>query len=124
MILINPIAKFALTMEPVAQAVKKENKILDNNFFSTLLCRMACGFLCLTAARFVPFLAYLMALVGSFLTMGVSVIFPVICHQKLYGSRLSREQQLWNVFVIVLGVFCAISGTAAAVIKLMEQHVI
>ena len=32
---------------------------------------------CLVTARFVPFLALLMALIGSFLTINVSLIFPV-----------------------------------------------
>eukprot|EP01025_Chloroclados_australasicus_P050364 TRINITY_DN5782_c0_g2_i2.p1 TRINITY_DN5782_c0_g2~~TRINITY_DN5782_c0_g2_i2.p1 ORF type:complete len:507 (-),score=28.15 TRINITY_DN5782_c0_g2_i2:372-1805(-) len=124
MILINPVAKFALTLEPVAQALKKQSKGQDDGFASTLLCRFLLGFLCLTAARYVPFLAYFMALVGSFLTMGVSVIFPVLCHQQLFGNRLNQGKQLWNKFVAVLGVGCAVSGTAAALIKLMEKAVI
>jgi hypothetical protein len=43
---------------------------------------MAAG--CLAAARFVPFLAYVMSLIGSFLTISVSVIFPAACHLSIF----------------------------------------
>ncbi len=43
---------------------------------------LACG--CLAAARFVPFLAFFMSLIGSFLTIAVSVILPVSVHLKIF----------------------------------------
>lgn len=39
--------------------------------------RTALAISCLITARVVPFLALLMALIGSFLTINVSLIFPV-----------------------------------------------
>lgn len=45
---------------------------------------LAC--LCLAAARYVPFLAYFMSLIGSFLTIGVSVILPVSLHLKIFQA--------------------------------------
>lgn len=38
----------------------------------------------LAAARFCPFLSLLMALIGSFLTVNVSLIFPAVLHLKLH----------------------------------------
>ena len=43
---------------------------------------LACG--CLAAARFVPFLAFFMSLIGSFLTIAVSVVLPVSVHLKIF----------------------------------------
>ena len=43
---------------------------------------------CLMAARFVPFLAYVMSLIGSFLTISVSVIFPAACHLSIFQARM------------------------------------
>lgn len=42
-----------------------------------LVVRTGLAVSCLITARFVPFLALLMALIGSFLTINVSLIFPV-----------------------------------------------
>ncbi len=42
---------------------------------------------CLAAARFVPFLAYVMSLIGSFLSISVSVICPAACHLSIFHVR-------------------------------------
>ena len=49
--------------------------------------RTALACICLMAARFVPFLAYVMSLIGSFLTISVSVIFPAACHLSIFQAR-------------------------------------
>ena len=80
-VLINPVAKFALTMEPVAAAataaVGRGKAVVG---LQRLAVRTVIATIILMAARSVPFLAYVMALVGSFLTVSVSVTFPAICH--------------------------------------------
>ena len=43
---------------------------------------LACA--CLAAARYVPFLAYFMSLIGSFLTIAVSVVLPISLHLKIF----------------------------------------
>ena len=48
--------------------------------------RTALAGACLVAARFVPFLAYVMSLIGSFLTISVSVIFPAACHLSIFQA--------------------------------------
>lgn len=50
--------------------------------------RTAVAVACLAAARFVPFLAYVMSLIGSFLTISVSVIFPAACHLRIFQVLL------------------------------------
>lgn len=49
---------------------------------------------CLVAARYVPFLAYVMSLIGSFLTISVSVIFPAACHLSIFRVRRTILQAL------------------------------
>ena len=79
LVLINPIAKFALTMEPVGAAATKAAGATSG--LPRLLVRTVVALSILAAARSLPFLAYVMALVGSFMTISVSVTFPAICHQ-------------------------------------------
>lgn len=59
-----------------------------------LLTRTALAIGILLAARSVPFLGQVMALVGSFLTISVSVTFPPLCHQV--GVEVEMEEGgLW-----------------------------
>ena len=52
---------------------------------------------CLVTARFVPFLALLMALIGSFLTINVSLIFPVGVTLHACGVRIGvRQGTAWH----------------------------
>ena len=46
--------------------------------------RTALALACLAAARYVPFLAYFMSLIGSFLTIAVSVVLPISLHLKIF----------------------------------------
>lgn len=80
LVLINPIAKFALTMEPVSAAVQRAAGATEIGV-KRILVRTAVAIAILIAARSLPFLAVVMALVGSFMTVSVSVTFPALCHQ-------------------------------------------
>ena len=79
LVLVNPIAKFALTMEPVGAAATRAARTPTG--LPRLAVRTLVALGMLAAARSLPFLAYVMALVGSFMTISVSVTFPAICHQ-------------------------------------------
>lgn len=119
-ILVNPIAKFALTMEPVAAAAQgvvpggREGLV-------RVVVRSAVAVAILLAARSLPFLAYVMALVGSFMTISVSVTFPAICHQVLCGAGNSPARTAWNGFVAVLGLCLTILGTTASMKSLAAK---
>lgn len=88
-ILVNPIAKFALTMEPVSAALQSAVPG-GRQGLMRLVVRTVLAVAILMAARSLPFLAHLMALVGSFMTISVSVTFPPLCHQvrKRRGGRM------------------------------------
>ena len=52
--------------------------------------RLALAALCFLAARYVPFLATLMSLIGACLTMNISVILPAVFHLRLLKVRMQR----------------------------------
>lgn len=120
-VLVNPIAKLALTMEPVAaattSAVAARTKgrvfsILDrvprmgynkgilrrllagaagmNAQVRRLAVRTGMALACLTAACNVPFLALVMSLIGSLLTIGTAIILPVAIHLKIFQACSSK----------------------------------
>eukprot|EP00199_Chlamydomonas_sp_CCMP681_P000942 CAMPEP_0119103356 /NCGR_PEP_ID=MMETSP1180-20130426/1798_1 /TAXON_ID=3052 ORGANISM="Chlamydomonas cf sp, Strain CCMP681" /NCGR_SAMPLE_ID=MMETSP1180 /ASSEMBLY_ACC=CAM_ASM_000741 /LENGTH=441 /DNA_ID=CAMNT_0007087827 /DNA_START=206 /DNA_END=1531 /DNA_ORIENTATION=- len=122
LLLINPIAKFALTMEPVANAATIAaggGKPVSG--LPRLAVRTAVSIAILMAARSMPFLAYVMALVGSFMTISVSVTFPALCHLILCSKTSSSGKKAWNWFVAGLGLTCTLAGTAASMKSLAAK---
>jgi Transmembrane amino acid transporter protein len=69
-------------------------------------------------ARFVPFLSVLMSLVGAFMTIFISILFPTIANLKMHAKTMGRAEKAWAVFVLVVGVACAVSGTSAALMAM------
>ncbi|GFH14096.1 Aa_trans domain-containing protein, partial [Haematococcus lacustris] len=122
LVLINPVAKFALTMEPVAAAANVAagaGRPLTG--LPRLAVRTALSLAILMAARSLPFLAHLMALVGSFMTISVSVTLPALCHLILLKGKLGTAKVLWNWFVVLLGVTCTVAGTTASMRSLAAK---
>lgn len=82
--------------------------------------RTGLGLLALGLATKVPYFSYVMAFIGSFLTLTVSVIFPSLCYLKLYGKELSRCEVAGNYLVVGLGALCAVCGSVVALDDLLE----
>lgn len=83
--------------------------------------RTGLGLGALFLATKVPYFGYVMAVIGSFLTITVSVIFPSLCYLKLYDAELEKKEKLINYFIVALGVFCALSGTWTSVQSLLRE---
>lgn len=72
-------------------------------------------------ARFLPYLSLVMSLIGSFMTIAVSVVFPAVANLKLHHEGMPIAEKAWILFVVVLGITCAASGTTAALIGLQAK---
>lgn len=123
LILVSPFSKFALTLEPVARGVEEKLNLSMKGPTANLarLNRTGLGLGCLFLATQVPFFGQFMAIVGSFLTLTVSVIFPSLCYMKLYGGEIKNSEKLMNYSVVSLGCMCAVSGTWTAVNEVAKQ---
>ena len=124
LITINPLSKFALTMDPVARGLEaaagvdiRDAEGGDGALVARVI-RTGLGMGSLLIAAKVPFFAVVMSLIGSFLTLTVSVVFPSACYLKMFGGRMSDAERVGNVGVIFLGVFCAVAGSAEAVAQI------
>lgn len=123
LILVSPWAKFALTLEPVALAVDSSTEGVAAGTpirAKRLAVRTGLALSMLAAARFCPFLSLLMALIGSFLTVNVSLIFPAVLHLKLHKGKLSGSRQLVNYVVVALGAFAMVSGTWTSIASIVK----
>ncbi|DBA74354.1 TPA: hypothetical protein ACH3X1_011127 [Trebouxia sp. C0004] len=128
LILVSPFTKFALTLEPVARGVeqlaqrgRRGQAAWKSSRLPARVTRTALGLGALLLATKVPYFGYVMAVIGSFLTITVSVIFPSLCYLKLYDSEIEKKEKLLNYFIVALGVFCALSGTWTSVQSLLQE---
>eukprot|EP01025_Chloroclados_australasicus_P023751 TRINITY_DN239_c1_g1_i11.p1 TRINITY_DN239_c1_g1~~TRINITY_DN239_c1_g1_i11.p1 ORF type:complete len:558 (-),score=44.77 TRINITY_DN239_c1_g1_i11:2674-4212(-) len=124
LILVSPFTKFALTLEPVAQGLEETIGIKKNAVGGDLIAksvRTALGLSTLALAAGVPFFGYVMAVIGSFLTLTVSVIFPSMCYLRLYENEIDSRETWFNYFIIALGVLCAVFGSYTSINDLLTE---
>ncbi|PIN17068.1 Amino acid transporter [Handroanthus impetiginosus] len=113
---ITPVTKFGLSITPVALGLEE---LLPASYLRShgvsLLIRTSLVVSTLIVALTVPYFGSIMALIGSFLVMLVSIVLPCACYMKIDKKRLSKLQVGTCSVIMVVGVFCAIIGTYAAV---------
>ncbi|KAG2184299.1 hypothetical protein INT44_009314 [Umbelopsis vinacea] len=121
LIALNPIAKYALTLNPV-------NLTWEIWLFSSDNIDHFCGgdrrkvvkFVGkLLVSAFVVLLAYLipgfdkvMALLGAFFSITISGSFPLLCHMKLFHDTMPKWELALNAVLFAISVSMAIFGTA------------
>lgn len=69
-------------------------------------------------AKTIPYLSIVMSLVGAFLTISISITIPAAASFMLHRKEMAQSEKLWVFAVILLGIVCAASGTASAVVAL------
>lgn len=126
LVMINPITKYALTLEPVCAAVTGSGiaGFLPGGLRKFSL-RTALAIGTLFSAMYVPYLAVVMSLIGSVLTVSISVLLPAVLHLVLvHGSskpNATKFSKAWDYFCVAAGIVCAVSGTTAALKGLAAQ---
>ncbi|BBN69576.1 Transmembrane amino acid transporter family protein [Prunus dulcis] len=104
-ILLIPIAKYALMVTPVANAIEGGLPEDYKNWRSVkLLIRMALLVSSTVVAYVFPYYETLMAIVGSLFTVSVSFILPCMCYLKLSACyRSGNYKLLGSVGIIAFG---------------------
>ena len=115
LITVNPFAKFALTMDPVARGLEESLgvDISAKDGYGPLMARVmrtGLGLSALGIASGLPFFAELMSLIGSALTLTVSVVFPAACYLRMFGPEMSHKEKAINWFIVLLGGFGVVAA--------------
>lgn len=119
---VNPFTKYALTMTPVAMSL--EELIPSNRHKShiyAILIRTALVISTLVVGLVIPFFGLVMALIGSLLTMLVTLILPCACYLSILRGKTTRLQVSVCIFIIAVGVVSAVIGTYSALAKIVES---
>lgn len=119
---VNPFTKFALTITPVALCLEE---LMPSNHTKTrifsILIRTALVISVLIVGLSVPFFGLVMALIGSLLTMLVTLIIPCVCYLRILKGKISNLQVSLCVLVITVGAISSAFGSYSAVSKIIRS---
>lgn len=115
--LVNPIAKFALMVKPIIDALRSRfSRFLPNKRTTGLFLGTTLVASNVIVALLLPFFGDLMSLVGAFLSATASVILPCLCYLKISGKyRRLRFETLVLIGITLIGIVVVITGTYKAV---------
>ncbi|XP_021296245.1 vacuolar amino acid transporter 1-like [Herrania umbratica] len=119
---VNPFTKYALTMSPVAMSLEEliPSTHLKSHIYAILI-RTSLVISTLIVGLSVPFFGLVMSLIGSLLTMLVTLILPPACYLSILRSKVTRIQATLCVIVIAVGVVSSAFGTYSALSKIVEN---
>lgn len=109
-------------MSPVAMSL--EELIPSNQSKShmyAILIRTALVISTLLVGLTVPFFGLVMALIGSLLTMLVTLILPCACFLSILRGKITRFQGSLCILIIAVGVVSSAFGTYSALAKIIEK---
>ncbi|CAH9068861.1 unnamed protein product [Cuscuta epithymum] len=120
---INPFTKYALAMNPLARGLEE---LLPERISSSLMCFIMLRTLLLSStvcvAFLLPFFGLVMALIGSLLSILLSVIVPSVCFLKIMGKKVTKAQSATSIAVVIVGIISAAVGTYSSVSKILKQY--
>ncbi|KAM3698363.1 hypothetical protein ACB098_06G183200 [Castanea mollissima] len=119
---VNPFTKYALTMSPVAMCL--EELIPSNHsksYIYSILIRTALVVSTLIVGLSVPFFGLVMSLIGSLLTMLVTLILPCACFLSILREKITRLQGALCIIIISVGAVSCSFGTYSALSKIVES---
>ncbi|XP_050209546.1 amino acid transporter AVT1C [Mercurialis annua] len=119
---VNPFTKYALTISPVAMSL--EELIPSNHMKShvyAICIRTALVISTLLVGLAIPFFGLVMSLIGSLLTMLVTLILPCACFLSILRGKATRFQATFCIIIIIVGVISSVVGTYSALSKIIER---
>ncbi|XP_076911080.1 amino acid transporter AVT1C-like [Bidens hawaiensis] len=118
---VNPFTKYALTISPVAMSLEELIPSKRMNRAYSILIRTGLVISILVVALTIPFFGLVMSLVGSLLTMLVTLILPCVCFLSILKGKITRFQGSLCALIIVVGIMSSIIGTYTSVMEIIQQ---
>ncbi|XAR65194.1 hypothetical protein NMG60_11009218 [Bertholletia excelsa] len=119
--LINPIAKYSIIVSPIFQAIEDAPPFGKSRFMGILV-RTVVVISTAVVALTIPFFGYVMAFIGSFLSVCASVLFPCLCYLKIYKVHQCFGPELVLIVgIIVMGLVVAVTGTYTSVKEIVKH---
>lgn len=112
---VNPFTKYALTLSPVALSLEEliPSHRLKSHIYAIVI-RTTLVISTLLVGLAIPFFGLVMALIGSLLTMLVTLILPCACYLSIVREKLNYLQVSACILIIAVGVVSSAFGTYSA----------
>ncbi|KAI7735995.1 hypothetical protein M8C21_022407, partial [Ambrosia artemisiifolia] len=113
---------YALTISPVAMSL--EELIPSNHMKShlySILIRTGLVLSTLVVALCIPFFGLVMSLIGSLLTMLVTLVLPCLCFLSILKGKTTRFQVSLCVLIIAVGTVSLGIGTYTSLSEIIQQ---
>lgn len=119
---VNPFTKYALTISPVAMSLEEliPSTHLKSHMYAILI-RTALVVSTLIVGLTIPFFGLVMALIGSLLTMLVTLILPCACFLSILKGRITRFQGSACILIVAVGIMSSAFGTYSAISKIIKS---
>ncbi|XP_030550499.2 amino acid transporter AVT1C [Rhodamnia argentea] len=119
---VNPFTKYALTLSPVAMSLEELIPSTHvKSYAYAIVIRTALVISTLIVALSVPFFGPVLSLIGSLLTMLVTLILPCVCFLSISRGKTTRFQAAFCCLTIIVGVISSAFGTYSALSKIIEN---
>lgn len=122
-ILASPVAKYALTVMPIATAI--ESRLPANfqeNKSTIIVIRMSLLVSTVVLAAVFPSFQSVVSLSGAFLIVIVSFLLPCVCYLKIFEAYRNWGFELFGIVVIMLmAVFVGVLGTYSSIAQTVKQ---
>lgn len=109
--LINPLTKYAMIITPIATALEETPHFRKSRSLSVLI-KTVLVISTVIVALTIPFFGYVMAFIGSFLSVTVSIIFPCLCYLKINKTAQSFGLEPMVIMgILLVGSIVCVLGT-------------
>ncbi|KAG7565712.1 Amino acid transporter transmembrane domain [Arabidopsis suecica] len=113
---------YALTLSPVAMSLEE---LIPSNHgksrFYSIAIRSALAFSTLLVGLAIPFFGLVMSLIGSFLTMLITLILPPACFLSILRRKVTPTQVTICILIMTVGAVCSVIGTYSALAEIIEK---
>ncbi|CAN1335816.1 Amino acid transporter AVT1C [Linum perenne] len=125
---VNPFTKYpeylityALTMTPVAMSLEELIPANKRSYFLIISIRTLLVISTLVVAISVPFFGPVLSLIGSLLTMFVTLILPCASYLSILRNKVNRYQIWLCLLIITVGLISSAFGTYSAVLSIVQN---
>lgn len=119
--LINPLTKYAVIITPIATALEETSLLRDSKALSILI-RSVLVVSTIIVALSVPFFGYVMAFIGAFLSVTVSILLPCLCYLRINKSAQRFGLEFFVIVgILVIGSVVGVVGTYTSVKQIVKH---
>ncbi|CAN1335815.1 Amino acid transporter AVT1C [Linum perenne] len=112
---------YALTMTPVAMSLEELIPANKRSYFLIISIRTLLVISTLVVAISVPFFGPVLSLIGSLLTMFVTLILPCASYLSILRNKVNRYQIWLCLLIITVGLISSAFGTYSAVLSIVQN---